>query len=118
MQNVAIQAEIYGDGIQKRDYSLESRDFMAFNLITSTHGRFGTLEMIKYLKPFVPCVPVVETDINFTDKFATVEDMLLWAEGDSVVDGKPREGIVFRSLDGIKSFKAVSNSFLLKYHGG
>ena len=115
---VTIQGETYGATVQKRDYSLEGRDFMAFNLITSTHGRYGTMEMIEYLKPFVPCVPVVETDIDFTDKFATVEDMLLYAEGDSVVDGKPREGIVFRSTDGTKSFKAVSNSFLLKYHGG
>ena len=115
---VTIQGETYGATVQKRDYSLEGRDFMAFNLITSTHGRYGTMEMIEYLKPFVPCVPVVETNIDFTDKFATVEDMLLYAEGDSVVDGKPREGIVFRSLDGTKSFKAVSNSFLLKYHGG
>ena len=90
---------------------------MAFNLITSTHGRYGTMEMIEYLKPFVPCVPVVETDIDFTDKFATVEDMLLWAEGESKIDGLPREGIVFRTMDGQKSFKAVSNSFLLKYHG-
>ena len=115
---VTIQGETYGATVQKRDYSLEGRDFMAFNLITSAHGRYGTMEMIEYLKPFVPCVPIVETNIDFTDKFATVEDMLLYAEGDSVVDGKPREGIVFRSLDGTKSFKAVSNSFLLKYHGG
>ena len=27
-----------------------------------------------------------------------------------------REGIVFRSKDGSKSFKAVSNEYLLKYH--
>ena len=114
---VTIQGETYGATVQKRDYSLEGRDFMAFNLITSTHGRYGTMEMIEYLKPFVPCVPVVETNIDFTDKFATVEDMLLWAEGNSKVDGLPREGIVFRTMDGHKSFKAVSNSFLLKYHG-
>ena len=114
---ITIQGETYGNTVQKRDYSLEGRDFMAFNLITSTHGRFGTLKMIEYLKPFVPCVPVVEKNIDFTDKFATIEDMLLWAEGDSKIDGLPREGIVFRTMDGQKSFKAVSNSFLLKYHG-
>ena len=114
---ITIQGETYGATVQKRDYSLEGRNFMAFNLITSTHGRYGTMEMIEYLKPFVPCVPVVETDIDFTDKFATVEDMLLWAEGESKIDGLSREGIVFRTMDGQKSFKAVSNSFLLKYHG-
>ena len=30
---VTLQGETYGDGIQKRDYSLKGHDFMAFNLI-------------------------------------------------------------------------------------
>ena len=116
---ITIQGETYGDGVQKRDYSLKEHEFAAFNLIFSSRGRVSTLEMIDLLwkKYAIPCVPVVEENINFTDKFATVEDMLLWAEGNSQVDGLPREGIVFRTVDGQKSFKAVSNSFLLKYHG-
>ena len=115
---ITIQGETYGDGVQKRDYSLKDHDFAAFNLIFSSTGRVGTNEMISILKGYnVPCVPVVEENIDFTDKFATMEDMLLWAEGNSQVDGLPREGIVFRTTDGQKSFKAVSNSFLLKYHG-
>lgn len=114
---ITIQGETYGDGVQKRDYSLKEHEFAAFNLIFSSRGRVSTLEMIDLLKKYtIPCVPVVEENIDFTDKFATVEDMLLWAEGNSKVDGLPREGIVFRTMDGQKSFKAVSNSFLLKYH--
>ena len=116
---ITIQGETYGDEVQKRDYSLKEHEFAAFNLIFSSRGRVSTLEMIDLLwkKYAIPCVPVVEENIDFTDKFATVEDMLLWAEGNSKVDGLPREGIVFRTMDGQKSFKAVSNSFLLKYHG-
>ena len=115
---ITIQGETYGDGVQKRDYSLKNHDFTAFNLIFSSSGRAGTMDMIHILKEYnVPCVPVVEENIVFTDKFATVEDMLLWAEGESKIDGLPREGIVFRTIDGTNSFKAVSNSFLLKYHG-
>ena len=115
---ITIQGETYGDGVQKRDYSLKNHDFAAFNLIFSSSGRAGTMDMIRILKEYnVPCVPVVEENIVFTDKFATVEDMLLWAEGESKIDGLPREGIVFRTIDGTNSFKAVSNSFLLKYHG-
>ena len=116
---ITIQGETYGDGVQKRDYSLKDHNFAAFNLIFSSRGRVSTQEMITILQDYrVPCVPVVECNISFTDKFATVEDMLLWAEGNSKIDGLPREGIVFRTIDGQKSFKAVSNSFLLKYHGG
>ena len=115
---ITIQGETYGDGVQKRDYSIKDHDFAAFNLIFSSKGRVGTNAMQVILKSYnVPCVPIVERYIVFTDKFVTVEDMLLWAEGNSKVDGLPREGIVFRTVDGQKSFKAVSNSFLLKYHG-
>ena len=115
---ITIQGETYGDGVQKRDYSLKEHDFAAFNLIFSSSGRVGTMDMIRILKEYnIPCVPVVEENVVFIDKFATVEDMLLWAEGESKIDGLPREGIVFRTVDGQKSFKAVSNSFLLKYHG-
>ena len=115
---ITIQGETYGDGVQKRNYSLKDHDFAAFNLIFSSKGRVGTDAMQTVLESYdVPCVPIVERHIVFTDKFATLEDMLLWAEGNSKVDGLPREGIVFRTTDGQKSFKAVSNSFLLKYHG-
>jgi hypothetical protein len=116
---ITIQGETYGDGVQKRDYSIKDHDFKAFNLIYASSGRVGTLGMKSLLETTydIPCVPVVEVGIDFTDKFATVDDMLLYAEGESAVDGLPREGIVFRTMDGKQSFKAVSNSFLLKYHG-
>ena len=32
--------------------------------------------------------------------------------------GGMREGLVFRNVDGAKSFKAVLNEFLMKYHNG
>jgi RNA ligase (TIGR02306 family) len=114
---ITIQGETYGDGVQKRDYSLTGRDFAAFNLICSSKGRIGTIEMLKILADYgVPCVPIVCETVYMSD-FKSVDDVLLFAEGGSQKDGLPREGIVFRTTDGQKSFKAVSNSFLLKYHG-
>ena len=115
---ITIQGETYGAGVQKRDYSLEGHDFAAFNLIFSSCGRVSTEEMVSTLSKYnIPCVPVLGKNIDFINTFATVEDMLLDADGLSEIDGKPREGIVYRTMDGQKSFKAVSNSFLLKYHG-
>lgn len=111
---VTIQGETYGAGIQKRDYSLEGHDFMAFNLIVDKIGRFDTREMAKYLQPYnIPCVPFFEP----IELPGTCDDILELAGGPSVVDGLPREGLVFRSLDGSKSFKAVDNNFIMKYHG-
>lgn len=114
---ITIQGETYGEGVQKRDYSLKGHDFMAFNLISSDGGRWNTLNMKRFLETTydIPCVPVVDEFFILPD---TVEELLEYATNKSVVDGKEREGIVFRSQDGAQSFKAVSNEFLLKYHGG
>lgn len=114
---ITIQGETYGEGVQKRDYSLKGHDFMAFNLISSDCGRWNTLNMKQFLETTydIPCVPVVDEFFILPD---TVEELLEYATNKSVVDGKEREGIVFRSQDGAQSFKAVSNEFLLKYHGG
>ena len=112
---ITIQGETYGAGVQKRDYHLSGHDFMAFNLITSDKGRFNTLKMRELLEDYyrIPCVPVVDSKFILPD---TVEELLAFATDKSQVDGDMREGIVFRSEDGSKSFKAVSNEFLLKYH--
>ena len=114
---ITIQGETYGKGVQRREYSMDDHDFAAFNLIFSTKGRVGTIEMINILSQYnIPCVPVIEEKMKI-NQFENVDAILNYAEGSSKVDGQPREGIVFRSVDGSKSFKAVSNSFLLKYHG-
>lgn len=115
---ITIQGETFGDGIQRRDYSLcGEHDFLAFNLIFSSRGRVGTLEMIDILDPYgIECVPVLNRKMKI-NQFENIDAILAYAEGNSQLDGKPREGIVFRTLDGTKSFKAVSNSFLIKYHG-
>ena len=113
---ITIQGETYGEGVQKRDYSIKGHDFMAFNLVLAECGRVGTHEMKDILEALgVPCVPIL--DEGKVSDFETVDNILSFAEGNSVIDGLPREGIVFRTIDGQKSFKAVSNSFLLKYHG-
>ena len=113
---ITIQGETYGAGIQKRDYSLKEHEFKVFNFITSKHGRWGTLEMRDLLEKEygIPCVPVIDKAYILPD---TVEEILEYATGKSVIDGGMREGLVFRSQDGSKSFKAVSNEYLLKYHG-
>ena len=86
---------------------------MAFNLIVDKIGRFDTREMAKCLKSYnVPCVPFFEP----IELPGTCDDILELAGGSSVIDGLPREGLVFRSLDGSKSFKAVDNNFILKFH--
>ena len=117
---VTLQGETYGAGIQKRDYSLADHDFMAFNVIVKYEGeaprRLNPREMTDLLADYgVPCVPIVDEHFVMPD---TVDELLAIATDASKVDGDMREGLVFRSIDGAKSFKAVSNEFLMKYHNG
>lgn len=113
---VTIQGETYGPGIQKRDYSATEHKFAAFNFITSTEGRWNSLEAKELLAFYdIPWVPIIDKEFILPD---TVEELLDIATDISVIDGGMREGLVFRSLDGAQSFKAVSNEFLMKYHNG
>lgn len=112
---VTLQGESYGAGVQKRDYSLKEHDFMGFNLIFSGRGRLGSKESADIMREYgIPWVPILDENFILPD---TVEELLQIATGKSVVDGGMREGLVLRSRDGSKSFKAVSNEYLLKYHG-
>lgn len=111
---VYIQGETYGSGVQKRHYSLKGRDLAVFNLVFSHCGRVNSVEMEHILAKYnVHCVPILNRDFVLPD---TVDEMLEYADGSSVIDGDMREGVVLRSLDGQRSFKAVSNKYLLKYH--
>ena len=113
---VTIQGETYGPGIQKRDYSATEHEFAAFNFITSTEGRWNSLKAKELLAFYdIPWVPIIDKEFILPD---TVEELLDIATDMSVIDCGMREGLVFRSLDGTQSFKAVSNEFLMKYHNG
>ena len=62
----------------------------------------------------IEIVPIVEKEYYLP---STCEEMLEYANGKSLIDGNMREGVVLRTEDGVKSFKSVSNEYLLKFHG-
>lgn len=121
---ITIQGETYGGTIQKRKYCDDHR-FAIFNYIYKKKGeapvRLNPSEMLEIITNLndelgteLMTVPILN-QISLKD-YDNCDKLLLYAEGKSVIDGLPREGLVFRSLDGKDSFKAVSNSFLEKYH--
>jgi len=113
---VTIQGETYGEGVQRNTYGLSGHDFMAFNLITSSKGRWNSCAMKKILEKDynIPCVPILDDNYILPD---TVEELREYVNSQpSVIDGEMKEGIVCRSPDGIHSFKCVSPEYLLKYH--
>ena len=116
---VTIQGETYGGKIQKRDYSRSDHELAVFNVIICGQDgiprRLNPIEMKAKMDEYgIPTVPIVAIDVELP---STCDEILAMAHGDSLIDGKPREGLVFRNIDGTKSFKAVDNLFILKYHG-
>ena len=113
---VTIQGETYGEGVQRNTYGLTGHDFMAFNLVTSDKGRWNSCEMKEILEKGynIPCVPILNDSYVLPD---TVEELREYVNSQpSTVNREMKEGIVFRTPDGIHSFKCVSPEYLLKYH--
>lgn len=116
---VIVQAETYGAGIQRRDYGMQEHDMAIFNIIwVFKDGHQERLNPIvgqdvahEWDLPYVPVLGWFKLP-NDCDKVVK-----LAGERPSKIDGGMREGIVCRSLDGVRSFKAVSNEYLVKYHG-
>lgn len=116
---VTIQGETFGEGIQKRDYGLKEHVFEVFNVIfgysDGTTKRLNPIEMKELMDKYnVPTVPIVDEHVNIPSSCKEILDM---AGGESIIYGGMREGLVFRNYDATKSFKAVDNEFLIKYHG-
>lgn len=113
---VAVQAETFGKSIQKRDYGMKDHEIRAFNLRYSDCGRVGTLEMRDALGPLgIPVVPIISEGMTLP---GTIEELRAFVHSaPSAIDGKIKEGIVFRTKDGQDSFKCVDPEFLAQYHG-
>lgn len=109
---IAIQGECIGPKIQKNKYEVSDYDLLVFNLIYPW-GRMRSTVARSACQHFgLKFVPIIETGITLPD---TVDEVLAYAHGTSALHDTLREGIVFRSEDGAKSFKAVDPLFLLKY---
>lgn len=120
---ITIQGETYGGTIQKRSYGPEHR-LAIFNYIYKVKGeapiRLNPVQMKNVINSINEAIgtkleiaPILDTEFKLPN---TCEELLELAEGDSKIDGKPREGIVFRDNKGEESFKAVSNKFLEMFH--
>lgn len=117
LPNIAIQAEVYGDGVQKRDYSLSNGEHqMAVFHIVSNGVKFPMDKTVEICEKYgLPHVPIVNDNYIFPD---TIEELQTYVEREnSRIDGKPREGIVFYDkATGQIYTKFVSPNFLMKYH--
>ena len=113
-ENVAIQGELIGPGIQGNKYALSKPMFLVFDVYDIDKGSYLPSSERKFvvrelnLKE-VPCA-------GMRSIFGmSIEDLLSMAEGKSVLNNKSdREGLVFKRADGSTSFKSISNKWLLR----
>ena len=115
--NLAIQGEIIGPKVQGNKYNLEELEFYVFdifdirNQVYLTPSETAAITLDLGLKH----VPLIDGAWQLNGQ--TMESVIKMAEGKTVVGNNPdqeREGLVFkRNNIRRKSFKAISNKFLL-----
>ena len=115
---VCIQGETINPLVQKNKYQVKETEFYIFNIIigkkNSAPWKMSPLDIKSTLNsyPQLNSVPLLDTSFTLPD---TVDELLDYATGTSVLYPTLREGCVFRNYDNSISFKAVSNEFLLKW---
>ena len=115
LPNVAIQAEVYGNDIQKRDYSTKEHKMAVFHIVSNC-VKFPMDRVVEICEKYgLPHVPIVDDNYIFPD---TIEELQEYVESEpSKIDGLAREGIVFYDkATGAQYVKFVSPNFLMKYH--
>lgn len=109
---VVLQGEGVGS-VQGNPYKFTENKLFVFNLIIDG-TRLGTVEMADFCKKYgLASVPIIDISYELPK---TMEEMKLEADGYSELNPKVRrEGYVYRSQDGQKSFKNVSREYLLRH---
>lgn len=111
--NFAIQGELVGEGIQGNPYGISGQKFYIYNIYSIDEQTYFEPRFVKYLADEYDLdhVPVLKTGVVLFD---TIDEFLYIAEGKSSLNPDvEREGLVFKSEDGVFSFKVVSNRWLL-----
>ena len=111
---LAIQGELVGEGIQGNLYKMKGQQFWVYDVYDISNTRYlSAMERTQLITSMgLRHVPLIGTGEIEHD----VMGLLDIAEGKSRLnDSTEREGLVFKCMeDPSKSFKAISNKFLLK----
>ncbi len=114
MLGMAIQGEMIGEGIQGNQYKT-SLDFYVYDMYNTHTAQYILPVQLKAACERIGLkhVPILceATEI----KEQTIQSIIDFAEGKSVLNGSEREGIVFKSNTvHDRSFKSISNKWLIK----
>ena len=112
-KNLAVQGELIAPNIQSNYEKVNKPEFYVFDVFDIDKQEYmlpkERQEFCKLLD--IPHVPIVDKSLAMIDN---VDKLLDMAEGDGMNKGVKREGLVFKHNNSEFSFKAISNSYLLK----
>ena len=122
--NVSLQGELLGEGIQKNRYKLKGQTVYFFNIFNIDTYEYFDYKMFsnRLFEMGLKSVPVI-SPIEGYFLPETVQELLEYSQGKSQLNPEQeREGIVLRPFRNIVhpkygriSFKVISNKYLLKY---
>ena len=108
---VCLQGETAGPDLQGNPHKFKELCFFGYNFIRSDIGRMDSIGAAKICElNGIPWVPIADEKYILPDDMETLK---LDADGPCIVGEGLREGWVYRSQDGQKSFKNVSRLYLL-----
>jgi RNA ligase (TIGR02306 family) len=112
--NLALQGELVGESVQGNIYNIKGNTFYLFDIWNIDQGCYMSVDdrheiANEYDIQHTPVIGYIDVEC-----YKTRDDYLAMAEGQSKLYATQREGLVFKSKDGQFSFKAVSNTYLLK----
>jgi len=113
--HLALQGELCGPGIGKNFEGLKTRAFYVYRVFQFLDGKFQAMRPEEARRLVVEQLGLHYIPVLRVGKLPpTVKECLAEADGNSAFYGRCREGLVYKSLSTDFTFKAVSNSYLLK----
>lgn len=113
-QEIAIQGELVGPGLNGNRDKYTEHDYFVFNVFDIKNRRyFTTEERYKICRQMgLNHVKIINPALDVFNTFENLDEMLKFVNG-KTEKGNKKEGCVFKSLDGLVSFKCINNNYLL-----
>jgi RNA ligase (TIGR02306 family) len=113
-RSLAFQGELVGPGVCGNIYDLDKYDFYLYNIWDITSQKWLLPDERRDIASLlnIKQVPLVSYG-SALDKDESCSSLLEKATGTSVISKTLREGLVYKALDRMESFKTVSNEYLM-----
>ncbi|ALT58369.1 RNA ligase [Pseudomonas phage PaoP5] len=117
--NIALQGELVAPNIQGNFEGVDKPEYYVYDIYNISQSRYALpeereeiLSQLNFTEgERVKSVPLYLWNVGVP---AEMESVIKMASGDSALNGKYREGLVFKSMSRDFSFKVISNEYLLK----